>query len=106
MGPLADATAAKEPRPHGVAYRNRDVGLAPTADVRKTPQPLLAPSWPTARRAPSVAAKVLGKRQGWTEQFPNREIDESRVDMPAVNLPVSNDMMALTVLSLSLLPVP
>ena len=56
--------------------------------------------------APRTATNVLGEHQGWTEQFPNREIDESRVDMPAVNLPVSNDMMALTVLSLSLLPVP
>jgi hypothetical protein len=44
--------------------------------------------------------------QGWAVHFPKSESDESRVDTPAVTLPVSNDMTALHVLSASLFPVP
>ena len=44
--------------------------------------------------------------QGWAVHFPNRESDESSVDTPAVKLPVSNEMTALQVLSICLMPLP
>ena len=40
--------------------------------------------------------------QGWAVHFPNRE----SVYTPAVKLPVSNEMTALQVLSVCLMPLP